>query len=191
MPRKPRRAVHRAERGNTRAISARIISIRNLKVILDRDIAALYGVSTSALNQAVTRNITRFPPDFAFTISAMEARNLISQSVISSSHGGTRRLPRAFTEHGVAMLSSVLKSHRAVLANIAIMRALVRLRAVAQTHQELTARLDHLERKFDGKFAVVFNAIRRIVDAPAEPEEPRKRIGFVVDQLTRVARDRS
>ena len=157
--------------------------MRGARVILDRELAELYGVTTGALNQAVARNRLRFPPDFAFSLTAREVMNLISQSVISSSHGGHRRPPRAFTEQGIAMLSSVLRSRRAVAANVAIMRAFVRLRELALTHVQLSHKIATLERKYDGKFATVFDAIRRLIATPLEVEEPRPRIGFVVDRL--------
>lgn len=173
------------------SIASRIIEVRGVRVILDVDLAEAYGVSTKVLNQAVRRNANRFPRDFAFTLTVSEAHSLRSQIVTSNGRGGRRYAPRAFTEHGIAMLSSVLRSERAVRVNVAIMRAFVRLRALAMTHRELTERLDGLERKYDGKFTAVFNAIRRIVDAPTEPEEPRRRIGFVVDQITRSSRTRA
>jgi len=151
--------------------------------MLDRDLAELYGVTTKALNQAVSRNGSRFPVDFAFTLSPRESANLKSQIVTSSLHGGRRKPARAFTEQGIAMLSSVLKSRRAVEVNVAIMRAFVRLRDTALTHAELSRKIADLERSYDGKFAVVFGAIRRLVGNPTEMEEPRRRIGFVVDRL--------
>ena len=169
--------------GRLTKVSARIVTVRGARVIFDRDLAELYGVTTGALNQAVARNRSRFPVDFAFSLTAREVTNLISQSVISSLHGGHRRPPRAFTEQGIAMLSSVLRSRRAVAANVAIMRAFVRLRAVAHSQADWTHQLANLERKYDGKFAVVFSAIRRIVAQPVEVDAPRRRIGFVVDGL--------
>jgi hypothetical protein len=164
-------------------IGDRIMITRGTRVILDRDLAELYGVTTKALNQAVARNGARFPSDFAFRLSRSEVRNLKSQFVTSSLHGGLRKPPRAFTEQGIAMLSSVLKSGRAVKANVAIMRAFVRLRIAALTHAELTHKIAELERKYDGKFGVVFDAIRRIVAQSPFVDEPRRKIGFVVDQL--------
>lgn len=150
--------------------------------MLDRDLAEIYAVTTKVLNQAVARNTSRFPADFAFTLNARELANLKSQSVTSSVHGGRRKPPRAFTEQGIAMLSSVLKSERAVATNIAIMRAFVRLREIALTHAELTRKIADLERRYDGKFTAVFGAVRRLMTLPAEPDEPRRRIGFVVDR---------
>jgi len=170
-------------RSGMRGIGDRIMITRGTRVILDRDLAGLYGVTTKALNQAVARNGARFPADFAFRLSQSEIRDLKSQFVTSSLHGGRRKPPRAFTEQGIAMLSSVLKSERAVRANVAIMRAFVRLREVALTHAELSHRIADLERKYDGKFAVVFGAIRRLVAQPQTVDEPRRKIGFVVDRL--------
>lgn len=150
--------------------------------MLDEDLAALYGVSTKAVNQAVARNPARFPRDFAFSLSRIETTNLRSQSVTSSLHGGRRYRPRVFTEQGVAMLSSVLKSPRATAVNIAIMRAFVRLRALALTHTELTKRISDLERTYDGKFAMVFAAIRQLTATPVPTNETRPRIGFVTER---------
>jgi hypothetical protein len=146
-----------------------------VRVLLDNDLAALYGVPTKALNQAVSRNRGRFPTDFMFRLTAVEAENLRSQIVTSSLHGGRRHRPRAFTEHGVAMLSSVLRSQRAVSVNIAIMRTFVELRGVLSSNRELARRLDEMERRYDAKFGVVFDAIR---DLFAPPEPARRRIGF-------------
>ena len=164
------------------AVEAHIHLIRDARVMLDRDLAELYGVTTGALNQAVARNRKRFPVDFAFSLTRSEVTNLISQSVISSSHGGRRHSPRAFTEQGIAMLSSVLRSPRAIGVNVAIMRAFVRLRAMALTHADLTRKISDVERKYDGEFAVVFDTLRRLTSPPAEPHEKRPRIGFVIDR---------
>lgn len=150
--------------------------IRHQKVLLDADLAALYGVDTKALVQAVKRNPARFPPDFMFRLTVTEFRTLRSQSVTSNERGGRRHRPYAFTEHGVAMLSSVLRSRRAIHVNIAIMRAFVRLREAVLHHERLAARLAVLERKYDGQFAVVFEAIRKLMTPP--PSFLRRRIGF-------------
>lgn len=145
--------------------------------MFDRDLALLYGVTTSALNQAVVRNLVRFPGDFMFQLTTREVRGLTSQIVISKSErGGTRRQPRAFTEQGVAMLSSVLRSRRAVLVNIAIMRAFARLRGAVAAQGELVRRLDDLERRYDGNFRSVFVAIRNLMSNVAPSR--RRRIGF-------------
>jgi hypothetical protein len=146
-------------------------------VLLDVDLAALYEVETRALNQAVRRNRRRFPTDFMFQLTAREAAVLRSQIVISNARGGRRSRPYAFTEQGVAMLSSVLHSPRAVTVNIAIMRAFVRLRRLSESHASLSRKLDALERKYDGQFRTVFEAIRVLI----APETPiRRRIGFRV-----------
>ncbi len=162
-----------------RTIEQRILLVRGSRVMLDRDLAELYGVSTGALNQAVARNLARFPADFAFTLTPNEAANLISQSVISSSHGGRRKTPRVFTEQGVAMLSSVLRSRRAIDVNVAIMRAFVHVRELLATHGDLARRLEELERKYDGKFAVVFDAIKELMNPAPRRDPPRPTIGFI------------
>ena len=141
-----------------------IQSIRGERVILDSVLAVLYGVAVGRLNEAVRRNRARFPPDFMFQLTAQELSNLKSQTVISS-RGGRRHRPYAFTEQGVAMLSSVLRSPRAVAVNIEIMRAFVRLRRWMADSRELTARLDELESRYDSQFKVVFDAIRQLMEA--------------------------
>ncbi len=149
--------------------------IRGEKVILDSDLAALYGVATRVLVQAVKRHIERFPPDFMFQLTKEEFTALRSQSVTSSGWGGRRYPPYAFTEQGVAMLSGVLNSPRAVQVNIEIMRAFVRLRRWLASHAELDKKLAELEAKYDEQFAVVFEAIKQLM---APPETERKTIGF-------------
>lgn len=157
-----------------------ILLIRGRKVIVDRDLAALYGVPTRALKQAVKRNIARFPEDFMFVLSPREFAEWRSQFVISKSDRmGMRYPPMAFTEQGIAMLSTVLNSERAIQVNIDIMRAFVHLRELIATNKELTRRLDDLEKKYDAQFKVVFDAIRALMAAP----EPRRRaIGFRVEE---------
>ena len=155
-----------------------ILAIRGQKVLLDADLAPMYGVTVRALNQAVKRNSARFPADFMFELTVEETTNLRSQSVISSSWGGRRYLPRAFTEQGVAMLSSVLRSERAALVNVEIMRAFVRLRQMLQQNAELARKLAALEKKYDAQFRVVFDAIRELM---APPVNQRARIGFKAD----------
>jgi len=155
-----------------------IYLIRGQKVMLDRDLAALYGVSTSALNKGVSRNLERFPPDFMLQLTREEFHNLKSHFG-TSSWGGTRKLPRVFTEQGVAMLSSVLKSKQAVQVNIQIMRAFVRLRQMLATNADLTRKLEALEQKYDSQFRVVFDAIRALM---AEPEKPKRPIGFTAKE---------
>lgn len=145
--------------------------------MLDSDLALLYGVSTKALNQAVKRNASRFPADFAFRLSRDETSRLKSQTVTSNGRGGRRRSqPFAFTEQGVAMLSSALRSSRAVSVNVEIMRAFVRLRRLAISHADLAQRLDELEARYDVQFKVVFEAIRKLMEPVPAP--PRRRIGF-------------
>ena len=159
-------------------IEKAILLIRGQKIILDKDLAALYGVSTKNLNKAVSRNLDRFPADFMFQLDLQEVINLKFQFG-TSSWGGTRKPPRAFTEQGVAMLSSVLRSKRAVQVNIAIMRAFVRLRQVLSSNKELASKLAELERKLeshDGQIRSLFEAIRQLM-TPIEPT-PKPRIGF-------------
>lgn len=152
-----------------------IVRLRGHNVILDADLAVLYDVTTSQLVQAIKRNRSRFPSDFMFRLNASEASNLRSQNVISSSWGGRRTRPFAFTEQGVAMLSGVLRSARAVKVNVEIMRAFVRLRRMLESQTDLAAKLADLETKYDSQFAVVFQAIRELMAPPAPPS---KRIGF-------------
>ena len=156
-------------------IEARILLIRGHKVMLDADLAELYGVATKALTRAVRRNRERFPEDFMLRLNADEFANLRRQFGASSGWGGRRYPPYAFTEQGVAMLSSVLRSKRAVLVNVEIMRAFVRLRQILGAHSDLKRRLDELERKYDAKFKIVFDAIRQLMEPPARPRKP---IGF-------------
>lgn len=156
-------------------IEKAILLIRGQKVMLDADLAALYGVKTGMLTRAVRRNIERFPDDFMFRLTNKEVTVLRSQFGISSEWGGRRYPPYAFTEQGVAMLSSVLRSRRAVLVNIEIMRAFVRLRRMLASHAQLAAKLAALERKYDEQFRAVFEAIRKLM-APDERKQPR--IGF-------------
>jgi hypothetical protein len=155
-----------------------ILFVRDHKVILDKDLAVLYGVSTGNLNKAVTRNIDRFPDDFMIQLTEEEFKNL-KFHFGTSSWGGTRKLPRAFTEQGVAMLSSVLQSTRAVQVNIEIMRAFVRLRQMLASNAELASKLDALEKKYDAQFKIVFDAIRQLMEPP---EKRRKKIGFEVKE---------
>ena len=162
----------------TERIEQSILSIRGHKVILDKDLAILYDVGTRDLNKAVTRNLDRFPADFMFQLTPAEFKNLKSQFG-TSSWGGTRKMPRAFTEQGVAMLSSVLRSKRAIQVNIAIMRAFVRLKEMIATHKGLAHKLEELEKKYDKQFAVVFDAIRQLM---APPKNKRKPIGFRVKE---------
>jgi hypothetical protein len=156
-------------------IEQRILLLRGQKVMLDSDLAELYGVSTKVLNQAVKRNKPRFPGDFMFQLSVAEVEALRSQFVTSKRRGGRQYRPYAFTEQGIAMLSSVLRSERAIQVNIMIMRAFVRLREMIVSHKDLARRLAELEKKYDTQFKVVFDAIRQLMEPM--PPKPR-RIGF-------------
>ena len=163
-------------------IERSILLIRGLKVILDKDLAEMYGVETFNLNKAVKRNIDRFPPDFMFQLTKEEFENLIFQFGISR-WGGTRKLPFAFTELGVAMLSSVLNSKRAVHVNIQIMRAFVTLREILATHKDLARKLEEIEKKYDQQFKIVFEAIRQLIAAPDSVQyKPKLNIGFKVEE---------
>ncbi|MBI5480441.1 MAG: ORF6N domain-containing protein [Deltaproteobacteria bacterium] len=157
------------------ATSRPVLLVRGHRVMLDADLAALYQVETRALVQAVKRNLDRFPADFMFQLTAPEVRILRSHDVISSSWGGRRTRPYAFTEQGVAMLSSVLRSERAVRVNIEVMRTFVRLREVLASHVDLARKLATLERKYDRQLKVVFSAIRALM-TPAP--SPKSKIGF-------------
>lgn len=156
-------------------IQKAILLVRRQKVILDADLAGLYGVETRVLVQAVKRNLERFPEDFMFQLNRKEFAVLKSQIVTSSGWGGRRYPPYAFTEQGVAMLSSVLHSQRAIHVNIEIMRAFIYLRQMLASHTELARKLNALEKKYDAQFKEVFEAIRQLM-APPEPH-PRP-IGF-------------
>ena len=167
-------------------IENRIFMIRGQKVMLDRDLAEFYQVETFVLNQAVKRNIYRFPADFMFRLTEAEAKRLTSQIVISNrtagktGRGGRRTPPYVFTEQGVAMLSSILRSRRAVEINIAIMRAFIRLRQILSSHARLARRVEELEHKY-GKHEIeitsVFKLLKKLMGPP--PDKPAKRIGFV------------
>jgi hypothetical protein len=150
--------------------------VRGEKVMLDSDLAALYGVTTKRLNEQVRRNRDRFPKDFAFRLTSKEFTILRSQFATSSlDWGGRRSMPLAFTEHGAAMLASVLNSPIAVDASIQVVRAFIRLRELLVSHKDLVKRLDELEAKYDKQFAVVFEAIRQLM---TPPELPRREMGF-------------
>jgi hypothetical protein len=159
-------------------IEQKIYLIRGHKVMLSTTLAELYDVEVRALVQAVKRNIERFPEDFMFQLTQREFQNLKSQIVISSWGGARRANPYAFTEQGIAMLSSVLKSKRAIQVNIAIMRAFVRLRGILSAHKEHSYKLDQLERKIekhDAEIRSIFQAIRQLM---SPPDKPKRRIGF-------------
>jgi hypothetical protein len=160
----------------TADLSHLILTIRRQRVLLDSDLAALYGVETKNLNKAVQRNKERFPADFMFQLSPEEHKALRFQSGTSKTgRGGRRHLPYAFTQEGIAMLSSVLRSPRAIQVNLAIMRAFVRLRQLALSVEEVARKLDSLEQKYEGKFKVVFDALRQLMTPPAQPQ---RQIGF-------------
>ena len=156
-------------------VERNILLIRGHRVMLDTDLAKLYRVPTKAINQAVKRNTNRFPVDFMFQLTSEETTALRSQFVTSKNRGGRQYRPYAFTEQGVAMLSSVLHSERAIQVNIAIMRTFVQLREMIGSNKGLARRLNELEKKYDSQFRVVFEAIRELM---AEPESKVKRIGF-------------
>jgi hypothetical protein len=164
-------------------IERSIFLIRGHKVMLDTDLATLYEVPTRRLNEAVKRNLKRFPPDFMFQLSEEEAERLRSQFATSKGRGGRRYLPYVFTEFGVAMLSSVLNSDRAILVNIEIMRVFGRLRQLLASHADLLRRLDEIEKRYDHQFRVVFEAIRELM-APAEGR-PKERMGFNTERKSK------
>ncbi len=154
---------------------ASIVVLRGQRVILDQDLAALYGINTGRLNEQVRRNRERFPAEFVFEVSVEELSNLMSQIAISS-WGGRRKPALAFTEHGVVMAATILKSKVAVQASIELVKAFVRLRQAAMAYKDLAKKVDELEQKYDGQFRAVFNAIRQLI----EPQHPKKErlIGF-------------
>ncbi len=156
-------------------IENRILLFRGHKVMLDSDLAELYGVKSIRLREQVKRNRDRFPRDFMFQLSEEETEILVSQNAIPSKKHLGGFLPYVFTQEGIAMLSSVLRSKRAIMVNIAIMRAFVKLREILAAHKDLARRFDDLERTYDAKFRVVFDAIRRLME---RPEPHRRRIGF-------------
>lgn len=158
-------------------LAQKIIFVRGEKVLLDFDLAILYQVETRILKQAVKRNKKRFPKDFLFVLSSKEINHLVSQHVIPSKSylGGSR--PFVFTEQGLAMLSGILNSNRAIEVNIAIMRTFVFLRKWIESHKKLAKKIDLLEKKYDGNFAVIFRAIEELIQ---RKNEPRKQIGFKI-----------
>ena len=158
-------------------IERRILLIRKHRVILDSHLAELYEVPTFRLNEAVKRNRRRFPEDFMFQLTKEEAKSLTSQFAMSKPRrGGRRTLPYVFTEQGVAMLSTVLNSERAIAVNIAIMRTFVRLRQILATHKQLADRLAALEKNYDHRFKVVFDILKQLTEPPDPPKRP---IGFI------------
>ena len=159
------------------SIERKIYLLRGQRLIFDSELAALYGVTTGNLNKAVDRNIERFPEDFMFRLTADEYRNLKFQFG-TSSWGGRRKLPRAFTEQGVAMLSSVLKSRRAIAVNILIMRVFTKFREYLSTHKDLAGKIDELERKIAGHDQHIENLFAAIRQLMQPPPIGKRRIGF-------------
>jgi len=157
-------------------IEKTILVVRGERVILDSDLAALYGVTTTRLNEQIKRNEMRFPADFAFRLTKQEFAHLMSQIARSSSkHGGRRKLPHAFTEHGAIMAANVLSSKRAVETSVQVVRAFVKLRQMLASNAELALKLNELERKYDDQFKIVFRAIRELMTPPPSKIKP---IGF-------------
>lgn len=157
-------------------IESNIFIIQGKKVMLDRDLAMLYGVETKALNQAVRRNIVRFPDDFMFQLTKEEAKDLLRSQIVTLKRGQHfKYLPYAFTENGVAMLSSVLNSERAIAVNIQIMRTFTKIREMLATHKELKQKVEEMEKKYDYQFKVVFDAIKQLIEPS---QKSTKRIGF-------------
>jgi len=161
----------------------KIYLIRGQKVMLDRDLAELYGVTTGNLNKAVSRNLMRFPEDFMFELTKEEFENLKSQ-IETSNWGGIRKMPKVFTEQGVAMLSGVLHSDRAIMVNIQIMRAYTKMREMLLSHKDLLLKMEEMEKKVigqDEKMELIFNYLKQFIK---EQETPRKRIGFKSKHFT-------
>jgi hypothetical protein len=160
-------------------IEKKILLIRGKRVMLDKDLADLYEVETKALNRAVKRNLDRFPDDFMFQLTQEEAGQLLRYQFGTLKRGQHfKYLPYAFTENGVAMLSSVLNSERAVQVNIEIMRTFTRLREMLLTHRDLKAKIEAMEKKYDHQFKIVFDTIKQLLEPP---QKPKKRIGFRAD----------
>lgn len=159
-------------------IESRILLFRGKKVMLDKDLATLYRVRPIALRQQIKRNKNRFPEDFMFQLTDQEVEILVSQNVIPSKRNLGGYLPYAFTEQGVAMLSSVLNSERAIQVNIQIMRTFTKLKEIIMTHKDLQKKIEDMERKYDQQFKVVFDAIKQLLTPPAPPEKPKRQIGF-------------
>jgi len=167
------------------SVERRIYLVRGHKVMLDVDLAELYGVPTKRLNEQVKRNQKRFPPDFMFRLTAAETKTLMtlrSQSATLKRGQHRKYLLYVFTEQGVAMLSSVLNSNRSIAVNIVIMRAFVKLRELSARNQDMVRKLSEMEKKYDTQFRQVFRAIRQLMEPVAEPLPARRRIGFVANQ---------
>jgi hypothetical protein len=166
----------------TEFVENAILLVRGERVILDADLAKLYGVTTARLNQQVKRNLERFPSDFMFELTKKEYESLMLQIATSSvTHGGRRKLPFVFTEHGAIMAANVLNSKTAVQASVQVVRAFIRLRQMLTSNAELARKLSDLERKYDSQFRVVFDAIRQLM-TPPEPQ--RKQIGVMRSNFT-------
>lgn len=155
-------------------IEQKIYLIRGQRVMLDRDLALLYEITTGNFNKAVSRNLDRFPSDFMFRINKEEFHNLIFQFG-TSRWGGTRKNPRVFTEHGILMLSSVLNSRRAMQVNIQIMRTFIKMREMLAAHKDILKRIEEMEKKYDSQFRVVFQTIKKMM---SPPDTPKRKIGF-------------
>jgi flagellar capping protein FliD len=170
-------------------IASKIYLMRSVKVMLDRDLAELYKAETSQLKRAVRRNIDRFPSDFMFELTKTELENWRCQFGTSKSDKmGLRYKPMAFTEQGVAMLSSVLKSKRAIHVNIQIMRAFTQLRKMLSTHEDLRKKIESMEKKYDKQFQIVFEAIKQLL---SDEDKPKKKIGFTVKEKQKKYRKKS
>ncbi len=156
-------------------VEKKILLIRGQKVILDVDLAELYCVTTKVFNQAVKRNVDRFPKDFMFQLTADEARTIRSQFV-TASRRNIRYVPYAFTEHGIIMAASILNSQRAIDASVYVVRAFIKLREMIASHKDLMKKLNDLEKKYDGQFQIVFEAIRQLIEVE---EKPKRKIGFI------------
>ena len=163
------------------SITQKILLIRGKKVMLDSDLAKLYGVETKVLLQSVKRNIERFPNDFMFQLNQREFNFLRSQIVTSNGRGGRRYKPYVFTEQGVAMLSSALKSKRAIEINILIMRAFVKLREIISSNKKMSERIDKLEKKYDEQFLIVFEVIKQLMKPIKSKDE--RRTGFIKNKI--------
>ncbi len=159
-------------------IEQKIYLIRDHKVMIDYDLAHLYGVETKQLKRAVKRNIERFPDDFMFILSSDEYRSLRCQIGTLNRGAHAKYPPYAFTQEGVAMLSSVLNSERAIQVNIQIMRTFIKLRRIVETHKDLFKKINEMEKRYDKQFRIVFEAIRELM---ASPKEPKRRIGFIAN----------
>jgi len=165
-------------------VERKILLIRGQKVILDVDLSELYGVTTKVFNQAVKRNTDRFPKDFMFQLTADEALSMRSQFVTASKRN-IRYRPHAFTEHGIIMAASILNSQRAIDASVFVVRAFIKLREMIASHKDLARKLNDLEKKYDGQFQIVFEAIRQIIEVE---EKPKRKIGFIAKERQAVYR---